>query len=162
MALGRARGGIKRASGVKNHDGFEQSSSDSDDPLQADIRVGDDKHPTPYKPHLSSCTSSIFLSNHFSSEDFCICFWLTVDRSLLFCSRNSVVALLLPCALWRQYFGKESRCVSIPHPYTALRAHSVVWWSQRFSLLSQVMSQVQFNGSQKFNVQNRVTAVPLG
>ena len=83
--------------------------------------------PTPHKPHLSSCTSSFFLSNHFSSEDFFICFWPTVDRSLSFSVRE---IMLLHCYCLAHCGGStlERKVVVCPFRTHTLHCERTPWF----------------------------------
>ena len=60
------------------------------------------------------------------------CFVVSLTDILGFCSYSAIAVRIAMAVL-----GKESRCVSLPHPYAAWRAHSVVTEDIH---LSQVMS----------------------
>ena len=59
------------------------------------------------------------------SSDFC--FVLASHRH----SWDSVIDVVIVSRIAKIVPGKERVVVSIPNPYTALLAHSVVWWSQK-------------------------------
>ena len=127
--------GIKDRSYPSIEEGWENSSLRKfDGPLL--------KAPTHHQTRLSSCTPCFSHSAILTVEVKTLAFACSLCCSGFAAQTflDSVGAVLSPRVLRRQYFGKGSRCVSVPHPYTALRAHSVVLWSETHTPVSQVKS----------------------
>ena len=90
--------------------------------------VGEVKTPTPHKPHVSSCTSSLSHSNVVQVTTLAFCLQPSVVQVSAMCLAHRHDWMLLvqchtPRVLRRQY--SESRCVSIPLLYArhTLRGH---------------------------------------
>ena len=107
----------------------------SGEPPKVATRAGGEKTltaPSTLFLHMSSLVCSAACQDfstcfHSAHSSLGLCFVLASHRH----SRSSVVDAVLLSTVLQDQFRKERVIVSIPHPYTALLAHSVIWWLQK-------------------------------
>ena len=165
---GRVRGGISRGRGLEMVSTMAFVTVQVTPMITTSGHPSDEWTPTHHKPRLCLLALQVLsqLNCYCSSQDFSICFQCQVVRSLFGASRADTLwfccCIVVVWCIATTVFGKDSRCVSIPHSIHC-NCERTLWWLQTDTFF--IRYETRCNSMVRSNVLTRnghATPMPLG